>query len=118
DGNFVFFQFATLGIENGNFAVALEHDVFIFGVGYELHAGEANGTAVFGLGFALFNIVLAHAADMEGTHGQLRARLANALRADDADRHAFFDQRAGGQIHAVTQTAYAEGGIASERTAN
>jgi hypothetical protein len=31
---------------------------------------------------------------MEGTHGELRARLADRLRRDDADRFAFIDQRA------------------------
>ena len=38
------------------------------------------------------------AADVERTHGELRAGFADGLRGDDADRLAELDQQAGGQI--------------------
>jgi hypothetical protein len=44
---------------------------------------------------------LRRAADVEGAHGELRARLADRLRGDDADRFADVDRRAAGQVAAV-----------------
>jgi hypothetical protein len=41
------------------------------------------------------------AADMERPHRQLRARLADGLRGDDADRLAELDHLAGGKVAAV-----------------
>ena len=60
----------------------------------------------------------ADAADVERTHRQLRARLADALGGDDADGHAFLDHRAGGKIHAVAQPADAQRGVAGHRAAD
>jgi hypothetical protein len=39
--------------------------------------------------------------DVEGAHRELRARLADRLRGDDADRFADVDQAAAGQVAAV-----------------
>ena len=58
------------------------------------------------------------AADVEGTHRELRARLADRLGGDDADGHAFLDQLAGGQVHAVAEAADAERGLAGHRAAD
>ena len=58
------------------------------------------------------------AADVERTHGELRAGLADRLGGDDADGHAFFDQRAGGEIHAVAEAADAQRRIAGEAAAD
>ena len=44
---------------------------------------------------------LRRAADVEGAHGELRARLADRLRRDDADRFAEVDRRAAGEIAPV-----------------
>ena len=49
---------------------------------------------------------------------QLRARLADALGADDAHRHALLDQRPGGEVHAVAQGADAQRGVAGHRAAD
>ena len=59
-----------------------------------------------------------HAADVERPHRQLRARLADRLGGDDADGHAFLDQAAGGQVHAVAQPADAERRLAGHRAAD
>jgi hypothetical protein len=48
---------------------------------------------------------LRRAADVEGTHGQLRARLADRLRGDDADRFADVDRRAAREVAAVALAA-------------
>src|SRR5207247_7135923 len=47
------------------------------------------------------------AADMEGPHGQLGARLADRLRGDDADRLTELDRLAGSKVTAVALRAHA-----------
>ena len=44
---------------------------------------------------------LADAADVERTHGELRAGFADGLRGDDADRFAELDDLAGREVAAV-----------------
>jgi hypothetical protein len=58
---------------------------------------------------------LGGAADVEGPHGQLRARLADRLRGDDADGLADIDRRAAGQIAAVAGAA--DAGLRVRRSA-
>ena len=62
--------------------------------------------------------VLTDAADVERTHRELRARLADRLGGDDADGHAFFDQRAGREVHAVAAAADAQRRVAGHRAAD
>ena len=73
---------------------------------------------LLGLDVALFDVVLTDAADVERTHRELRARLADALGGDDAHGHAFFDQRAGRQVHAVAAAADAQRRVARHRAAD
>ena len=56
--------------------------------------------------------------DVEGTHGQLGAGLADGLRRDHADRFAAFHQAAGGQVAAVTGDAHDALGFAGEHRAD
>ena len=58
------------------------------------------------------------AADVEGTHRQLRARLADRLRGNDAHRLADVDQRTTAQIAAVALRAQAVARIAGQRRAH
>ena len=61
---------------------------------------------------------LRRAADVEGAHGELRARLADRLRGDDADRLAHIDRRAAGEIAAVALAADAVLGLAGQHRAD
>ena len=61
---------------------------------------------------------LRRAADVEGAHGELRARLADRLRRDDADRLAHIDRRAAGQIAPVALGADADLGLAGQHRAD
>ena len=70
------------------------------------------------LDLALLDGAGGRAADVERTHRQLRARLADGLGGDDADGHALFDQRAGRQVHAVAQAADAQRRLAGHRAAD
>ena len=74
--------------------------------------------ALLGADFAFFDGAGGGAADVERPHRQLRARLADALGADDADGHALLDQRAGREVHAVAQGADAQRGVAGHRAAD
>src|SRR4051812_23878083 len=58
------------------------------------------------------------AAGVERPHGQLRARLADRLGGDDADRVADHGRLAGGQRAAVALLAHAGGGLALEHGAH
>ena len=58
------------------------------------------------------------AAGVERPHGQLRARLADRLGGDDADRLTRADHLAGGEVAAVARPADAVTGLAGERRAD
>ena len=58
------------------------------------------------------------AAGVERPHGQLRARLADRLGGDDADRFTDADQVAGREVAAVARTADAVARLAGQRRAN
>ena len=111
-GHFVLFQLAAFGIENHDFAVAGEHDLLAGVVAHDLQPRELHDAGLLGFVIVFFDRTLAAAADVEGTHGQLRARLADALRGDDSHGHAFFDHGSGRKIHAVAQPANAQRGVA------
>ena len=61
---------------------------------------------------------LRRAADVEGAHGELGARLADRLRRDDAHRLAHVDRRAAREIAAVALGADAELGLAGQHRAD
>ena len=118
-GNLVLLELAALGIEQRDFAVAGEHDV----------AGLRRCATTFmrvNLTMPSFLALISlsstaradRAADVERPHRELRARLADDLGGDDADGHAFFDQRAGRQVHAVARAADAQRGFAGHRAAD
>ena len=58
------------------------------------------------------------AADVEGAHRELRARLADRLRGDHADRLADVDQRAAAEVAAVALGAHALARVAGQRRAH
>ena len=61
---------------------------------------------------------LRRAADVEGAHGQLRARLADRLRRDHADRLALVDRRSAREIAPVAGRAHARLRLAHQRRAD
>ena len=61
---------------------------------------------------------MADAADVEGAHGELRSRLADGLRRDDADGLADVDHVATGQIAPIAQDADTAAGFAGEHRAD
>lgn len=65
-----------------------------------------------------FDFLGRRTADVEGTHGELRAGLADGLRRDDADRLADVDEVAAGKVAPVAQRADAAFGLAGQRGAD
>ena len=76
--HFVLLDLAALLVDQRDFAVAGEHDLLAGVVGHDLQAGRLGDAALLGLDVALFDVVLADATDVERTHRELRARLADA----------------------------------------
>ena len=63
-------------------------------------------------------VELRRAADVEGTHRQLRARLADRLGRDDADGFADVHRRTAGEVTAIALAADADLGFADQRRAD
>ena len=99
-------------------AVAGEGHGFALVVGDRRNADQLDDAAAARLAFLFFDSAVADAADVERAHGELGARFADGLGGDDADRHAFLDKRAGGQVHAVAEPTDAERGFAGHRAAD
>ena len=66
----------------------------------------------------LLGATLRRAADVEGAHRQLRARLADRLRGDHADRLADVHRRAARQVAAVAMAADADARFAGQHGAD
>ncbi len=103
-------QGSPLGFFHGDYAGdfgQLGHLLGLAGLQQLLYAGKALG-----------DIAAGHAAGVEGTHGQLGARLTDGLGGDDAHRLALAHGLAEGQVHAVALGAYAGVGLAGEHGAH
>ena len=118
DDDGVAFEFAAILGVNGDGAVLVEHDPVAVERLDRAQVVEATVAVVLGLDHRLLEGLRRRAADVEGTHGQLRAGLADGLRGDDADRLAELDHLAGGQVAAVALGADAALGFAGEHGAD
>ena len=79
---------------------------------------EADGAIVLGFEAGLLIDTRSGSTDVEGTHGELGAGLADGLRGDDADGFAEFDHAAGAEVAAIAEDADAAAGFAGEDGAN
>src|SRR5262249_37179086 len=112
------FEDAVLLTDDGQFPVASQSDALAGVINDRCDALELDRAGFFGLDLAFFDHPTGRATDVEGAHGQLRARLADRLGGNDADGHAFFHQVACRQVHAVAQAAHSEGRLAGHRAAH
>ena len=117
-GNVVLLELATLGVEDLDFAVARQRDLLAFVVDDDVEADELDLALALALDVLLLDAAGGDAADVERTHRELRARLADRLGGDDPDGHALLDQLAGGQVHAVAAAADAQRRLAGHRAAD
>ena len=84
----------------------------------DVDADELDLALALALDVLLLDAAGGHAADVEGAHGELGARLADRLGGDDAHGHAHLDELAGGQVHAVAAAADAQRRLAGHRAAD
>ena len=110
--------FAALVVHDRDGAVAVHHHQVAFLRAYGDQVDEAHGAVVLGIEARLLADSRGRAADVEGTHGELRSRLADGLRRDDAGGLAQLDQTARRQVAAVAHHADTALGFAGEHRAN
>jgi len=90
----VAFALAVFLVHDCDRALAV-HDYEIAGLGlHGLQSDEADAAVVLGIEARLLGNSRSRTADVEGTHGELRSRLADRLSGDDAGGFAEFDQAA------------------------
>src|SRR4029077_17250247 len=85
---------------------------------YRLEVMEAGDALVAHLDAARGRGPRCGTADVEGTHGELRARLADQLRGDDAARLADVNRAPARQIAPVAARAHPVAGLAGDRGAH
>ena len=95
------FQLAPIVANNGNGAVLVEHNVVAVLQGDKTQVVVTHGAIVLGLDLRDLEYLGGRATNVEGTHGELSARLANGLRGNDTHRLAQFNLVARGQVAAV-----------------
>ena len=109
---------AALLVDDGDGAVAVHRDqVAVLGADGD-EVDEAHGAGVLGFEVRGVRDARCRTADVEGTHGELGAGLADGLRRDDADGFAHLDHLAGAEVTAVAEDADAALGLAGEHRAD
>ena len=83
--------FAALGVHQHQFGVASHDDRHALGIDHDIAVAHPEFALHGGLDRGLLRPALRRPADMEGAHGQLRARLADRLRCNHTDRLADID---------------------------
>ena len=109
---------AALVVDHRNLAGLAHHDGVALLVDDGLDAREHDAAAVLGRHRRLGDFARRRAADVEGTHGELGARLADGLGGDDAHGLADVDQVSPGQVAAVAHGAHAVLGLAGQGRAD
>ena len=106
--------FAALGVHQHQFGIAPHDDRHALGIDHDIAVAHPEFALHRGLDRRLLRTALRRTADMEGAHGQLRARLADRLRGDHADRLADIDLGAPRKITAVAMPAHPRFGLAGQ----
>ena len=109
---------AAVLVDQNDLAVAAHDDRDVLAVDDDVAVLDRDLGVVGGLDRRLLGAALHRAADVEGAHGQLGARLADRLRGDDADRLADVDRRAAGEVAPVAAAAHAGLGLAGQHRAD
>src|SRR5207248_3931325 len=92
-------------LDDDQLAVAVDDDQVAVLVGNGRHVDELHFAGVRRFVLRLLRNARRRTADVERTHGELRARLADRLGRDDADRFADLHQLAAGKIASVAAAA-------------
>ena len=114
-GDLVALALAAEVIDHAELARARHRDQVPLLVLHGLDVVEADHATVAHLDGARRRGARGRATDVEGTHGELRARLADRLRGDDAHGLADGDRPAARQVAPVAVRAHAVAGLAGDR---
>src|SRR5690606_18769424 len=115
-GNLVALALAAVVVENDAFARTGNGHALAPGIGHVAQAdGEADAARGLGFDRAGHGGARSGPPDVEGAHGQLRARLADGLGGNHAHRLAAVDQIAAAQIAPVAMGAQAVARFAGQR---
>src|SRR6185437_10767944 len=109
---------AALLVDDGDQAGAVHGNENLVAAFDYFQVDELHEAVVLGFDLGLFRNARGRAADVECAHSELRARLTDGLRGDDAHRFAHFDETPGGQVTAVAAPAHTAARLASEHGAN
>ena len=105
-------------VDQHQLGVAAHHHRHAGAVDHDVAVAHLDVAVVARLDARLLGAALGGAADVEGAHGELGARLADRLGGDDADRLADIDLRAARQVAAVALAADAGLGVAGQHRAD
>ena len=118
-GHLVALALAAVVVDDDHFAAARDRNRLAARIGHVAHQRrEAHRAVGLALQLARHRGPRCRTADVEGAHGELRARLADGLRGDHADRFADVHQLTAPEIAAVALRAQAVAGVAGERRAH
>src|SRR5262249_24959508 len=110
--------FAALFVNDGDEAGTIHGDGSSAATFDELQVDELDDAVVARLDGGTLGNARRGTADVEGTHGELRAGFADGLRGDDADRFTEFDHAARSEVAAIAKGANTAAGFASEHGTN
>src|SRR6202020_2435425 len=96
---------ATLSVDDGDGTVAVEGNQSTFLRANRDEIDEVDLARVLGLKMRRILHTRRCSADVEGTHGELRSRLTNGLRCDNADSLAHLNHLARAEVTAVAKDA-------------
>ena len=115
-GGLVTLALTTVFINNHHLAGAGDDDLFVLGIGHVAHRrGKAHDTGAVSFDLRSHRRPRRRTTNVEGAHGELRSRLADRLRGNDADRLADVDHGTPAQIAAIAFGAQAVAGITGQR---
>ncbi len=113
------FALPSVVVRDDDLAIAGDRDLLFSRVGNVAHRGsETHHSVGFGFHRARNGSTRCRAADVERSHRELRPRLTDGLRGDDADRFAHVDKRAATEVASVALRAKAVARFACQGRAN
>ena len=111
-------EFLAVRSEQADSTILVQNDVVAIAQRYDAQIIVSNLRILLGLDLRLLVRAGGDAADVEGTHGELRSRLTDRLCSNDANGLALLDQLAGAKMATIALGADADLGFAGQHRTN